>query len=126
MGQLVSSSITGEGLVKFFSGFERLPRFLRCDNGPEFRSKAFQGWSFGKLKINFIEPGKPQQNAFAESFNGKFRDECLNMHEFYSVGHAREIIGDWRKEYNEERPHSALGMVPPKEFEKGKRFVLQP
>lgn len=124
VGQLVSSSITGEELVKFFSGFKILPRFLRCDNGPEFWSKAFQRWSLGKIKIDFIDAGKPRQNAFVESFNGKFRDECLNTREFYSVKHAREIIGNWRREYNFERPHSALGMLPPKEFEKGKRFML--
>ena len=124
VGQLISSSITGEQLIKFFSGLKILPRFLRCDNGPEFWSKAFQGWTFGKLKIDFIEPGKPQQNAFVESFNGKFRDECLNMHEFYSVKHAKEIIENWRREYNFQRPHSGLGMLPPKEFEKGKCLVL--
>jgi len=125
VGQLVSSSITGEQLAKFFSDFEKLPRFLRCDNGPEFWSKAFQGWSFGKLRIDFIDAGKPQQNAFVESFNGRFRDECLNMHEFYSVKHAREIIDSWREEYNFQRPHSSLGMLPPKEFEKGKCLMLQ-
>ena len=76
------------------------------------------------MKIDLIEAGRPQQNAFVESLNGKFRDECLNMHEFYSVEHAREIIDSWRREYNFERPHSSLGMVPPKEFEKGKMFVL--
>ena len=125
VGQIVSTSITGDELVRFFSGLKRLPRFLRCDNGPEFWSKSFQAWAFGKLKINFIAPGKPQQNAFVESFNGKFRDECLNMHEFYSVGYARELIGGWRKEYNFERPHSSLGMMTPKEFEKGQKLMLQ-
>ena len=119
VGQIVSSSITGHQLVGFFSRLEQRPDFLRCDNGPEFWSKAFQDWAFGKLRIDFIDPGKPQQNAFVESFNGKFRDECLNMHEFHSFSHAKETIENWREEYNFERPHSSLGMLPPKEFEKG-------
>ena len=68
------------------------------------------------LKLNFIEPGKPQQNAYIESFNGKFRDECLNEHWFVSMRHAREIIAAWRREYNSERPHSSLGYLTPQQF----------
>ena len=67
-------------------------------------------------EVEFIEPGKPIQNAFIESFNGRFRDECLNDHAFMSIDHARFIIERWRKEYNEERPHSGIGMKTPKQF----------
>jgi len=70
------------------------------------------------LKLAFIEPGKPQQNAYIESFNGKFRDECLNEHWFVSMRHSREIIAAWRREYNSERPHSSLGYLTPQQFAK--------
>jgi len=68
------------------------------------------------LKLGFIEPGKPQQNAYIESFNGKFRDEFLNEHWFVSMRQAREIIAAWRREYNSERPHSSLGYLTPQQF----------
>jgi putative transposase len=68
------------------------------------------------VRLRFIEPGKPVQNAFMESFNGKFRDECLNLHWFRSLRHARVEIGQWRNHYNIKRPHSALGYLSPTEF----------
>ena len=117
VGQFPASTITGHQLVRIFESLETLPRWVRCDNGTEFWSRAFQSWAEGRFEFDFIDPGKPQQNGFIESFNGKFRDECLNLHEFYSIDHAREVIKEWRREYNEERPHSAIGMMPPKEFE---------
>lgn len=123
VGQVVSDSITGEGLVHFFSNLKKLPFYLRCDNGPEFWANSFQRWANGKLNFDFIDPGRPTQNAYIESFNGKFRDECLNEMLFYSIEHADQIISKWRKEYNEHRPHSSLGMKTPKEFAEEKKLV---
>jgi putative transposase len=95
-----------------------LPRTLVMDNGPEFRSKALFFWSrMTGVKLHFIQPGKPTQNAFVESFNGKFRDSCLNQHWFQDLDDARRIIDDWRQHYNAERPHSSLGYLPPAVFE---------
>src|SRR5947209_5306768 len=71
----------------------------------------------GNYPVHFIEPGKPNQNAYVESFNGRMRDECLNEHWFMSLGQARETIETWRQDYNAVRPHSALGDIPPEEFE---------
>lgn len=117
IGQIVSDSITGKHLATFFDQLENLPRALRCDNGPEFWSRAFQGWAQDKVMIDFIQPGKPQQNAFVESFNGKFRDQFLNENLFFSIEHARELIDDWRDMYNDFRPHRSLNGKTPKEFE---------
>lgn len=94
-----------------------LPQSVTVDNGPEFVSKALDEWAYrNQLKLRFIEPGKPQQNAYIESFNGKFRDECLNEHWFLSMHHARQVIAAWRQEYNYERPHSSLGYLTPNRF----------
>ena len=93
------------------------PRRLVCDNGPEFTSRHFQQWAARLgIALQFIEPGKPMQNGFAESFNGRFRDECLNVHWFTSLADARRRIASWRAHYNERRPHSALGNSTPNEF----------
>jgi len=93
------------------------PRHLRSDNGPEFVSRAILRWltRIG-IQTAFIDPGKPWQNGLDESFNGKFRDECLNMEWFRSRAEAKVIIEAWRREYNEVRPHSSLGQLTPKEF----------
>lgn len=94
-----------------------LPQSVTVDNGPEFVSKALDEWAYRKqLQLRFIEPGKPQQNAYIESFNGKFRDECLNEHWFLSMRHAREVISTWRQEYNDEQPHSSLDYQTPSSF----------
>jgi putative transposase len=94
-----------------------LPETITMDNGPEFAGKALDAWAYRRgVKLNFIRPGKPIENAFAESFNGRLRDECLNTNWFLSVRHARDIIEDWRKDYNAVRPHSALGGLSPQEF----------
>lgn len=94
-----------------------LPQSITVDNGPEFVSKALDEWAYrNQLKLRFIEPGKPQQNAYIESFNGKFRDECLNEHWFLSMRHARQVIAAWRQEYNAERPHSSLEYLTPNRF----------
>jgi putative transposase len=94
-----------------------LPETIVCDNGPEFISKALDRWAYERgVKLHFIQPGKPTQNAFVESFNGKFRDECLDEHWFVSLADAREKIEVWRRDYNSARPHSELGDLTPEEF----------
>jgi putative transposase len=94
-----------------------LPQSITVDNGPEFDGKVLDQWSYRTgVQLAFIRPGKPNENAYIESFNGKFRDECLNEHWFISLGHARGIIEAWRIEYNTERPHSSLGNRTPQEF----------
>ena len=93
-----------------------LSRFT-VDNGPEFAGKAMDEWAYRRgIKLSFIRPGKPVENAFAESFNGRLREECLNTNWFMSVRHAREVIETWRQDYNEVRPHSSLKGRTPKEF----------
>ena len=93
------------------------PKTLRCDNGPEFISQHFADWCKNRgISIVHIQPGKPSQNGHIESFNGRFRDECLNISWFLNLADARRKIESWRKEYNTERPHSSLGYVTPEEF----------
>jgi transposase InsO family protein len=97
-----------------------MPEYLRSDNGPEFIAKAIQGWlKQRQVKTHYIEPGSPWQNAYGESFNGKFRDECLNMEVFYSLAETTTIVEMWRRSYNQERPHSSLGYQTPAEFAAG-------
>ena len=94
-----------------------LPEVITVDNGPEFAGKVLDEWAYRKgIKLSFIRPGKPVENAFAESFNSRLRDECLNDNWFLSVRHAREVIEAWRKDYNTVRPHSSLGGLAPQEF----------
>ena len=93
------------------------PTFLRSDNGPEFVSKALLSWIVTQgIGTALIEPGKPWQNGVTESFNGKFRDECLSLEWFRSRAEAKVIIEAWRRHYNEVRPHSSLGYLTPNEF----------
>ena len=93
------------------------PRFLRSDNGPEFVSKALLRWITSEgIETAFIDPGKPWQNGTNESFNGRFRDECLSMEWFRSRTEAKAVIENWRKHYNNVRPHSSLGGLCPREF----------
>jgi len=93
------------------------PTFLRSDNGPEFVSKALLSWIVAQgIGTALIEPGKPWQNGVTESFNGKFRDECLSLEWFRSRAEAKVIIETWRQHYNEVRPHSSLGYLTPNEF----------
>lgn len=93
------------------------PRYLRSDNGPEFVSKALLRWAMNEsLNVALIDPGKPWQNGTIESFNGKFRDECLSMEWFRSRVEAKVVIEDWRRLYNEVRPHSSLGKMTPKAY----------
>jgi putative transposase len=94
-----------------------LPAVIMTDNGSEFTSRAFDAWAYSReIKIDFIQPGKPVQNCFIESFNGTLRDECLNLHWFLSLEDAKQEIESWRVDYNQERPHSSLGRLTPAEF----------
>ena len=93
------------------------PKELLSDNGSEFISKAMTIWDYERQIVQtFIEPGKPIQNATIESFNGKFRDECLNQNLFRNLEEDREIIEIWRNDYNQIRPHSTLGYLTPTEY----------
>lgn len=93
------------------------PEEIVCDNGPEFTGRALDQWAYQHgVRLRFIEPGRPVQNAIIESFNGRVRDECLNQHWFLDLADARRIIGAWREDYNTRRPHSAHGGRTPEEF----------
>lgn len=93
------------------------PAYLRSDNGPEFVAQAVQRWLHThQVQTAYIEPGSPWQNAYGESFNGRLRDECLNLEWFRTVVEAQVVIEMWRRHYNEERPHSSLGYLTPAEF----------
>ncbi len=93
------------------------PETLRCDNGPEFTSRHFLAWcEERRIGLKHIQPGRPMQNGRVESFNGRLRDECLNANWFASLAEAREKVEAWREDYNEQRPHSSLGYLPPRVF----------
>jgi putative transposase len=93
------------------------PGSIRCDNGPEFTSRHFLAWCVERqIELIHIQPGKPTQNARVESFHGRLREECLNVSWFQNLFDARRKIGEWRKEYNEVRPHSSLGYLTPNEY----------
>lgn len=101
------------------------PKVIRVDQGSEFTSKALMGWAQKRdIVLDFSRAGKPTDNAFIESFNGKFRNECLNQNWFMSMSEARRVIEEWRREYNEVRPHSSLGYLPPALFAKQKTMAL--
>jgi putative transposase len=93
------------------------PKRFRVDNGPEFVSRALDQWAhLHEVTLDFSRPGKPTDNALVESFNGRLRDECLNTNWFLSLDDARYKIEAWRQHYNESRPHTSLGFVPPSVF----------
>ncbi|MNS81836.1 IS2 transposase TnpB [compost metagenome] len=93
------------------------PKTIVSDNGPEFASIAMAGWAYrSNVGWQFIRPGKPVENAYIESFNGRFRDECLNQHVFTSLEDARAVTQAWRQDYNQNRPHSSLNLLSPAEF----------
>ena len=116
----VDVSIGGERVCRILDRLfltRPLPEALILDNGPEFAGTALDVWAAQhRVHLHFIQPGKPVQNAFIESFNGKFRDECLNEHWFLSLQEAQLVIEAWRREYNEERTHSSIGDLTPLEF----------
>ena len=116
----VDTSLPGARVVRVLERIAQLrgyPKQLVTDNGPEFISKVLAAWAqrHGVQHV-FIRPGKPAENGFVESFNGKFRDECLNVQWFLNMEEARALIERWRIDYNEQRPHSSLGNVTPKEY----------
>lgn len=118
-GLLTEYSITSRDLTNYFDSLSKLPKKLRCDNGPEMSSQHFLDWAHKReIEIEYIEPGKPIQNAYIESFNSRLRDECLNEHIFRDLEDAKRKIETWRKYYNEQRPHTAIGFKTPKQFEK--------
>ena len=115
-------ALGGNQLVRILeqlAGTRGLPKAIRTDNGKEFCSRAMLTWAHTRgVQLFLIEPGKPNQNAYMESFNGRFRDECLNEHWFTSLQHARVVVETWRKEYNEERPKRSLGGLTPTDYAK--------
>jgi putative transposase len=94
-----------------------VPVSITVDHGTEFMSKALEEWAWQRgIKLDFIRPGKPNENAHIESFNGRLRDECLNVNQFTSMDNARRKIEAWRQDYNHTRPHSSLRNLTPHEF----------
>jgi putative transposase len=90
---------------------------ITLDHGTEFTCRHFDAWAYQRgIRLNFIRPGRPVENAHIESFNGRLRDECLNTHWFTSVDEARRILEDWRRAYNETRPHSSLADLVPSQY----------
>ena len=118
----VDRSIGGRRVTEVLSeiaSMQGLPSNIVVDNGPEFISNAMDEWAYNReVKLHFIRPGKPVDNAFMESFNARLREECLNLNWFRSIEHARRVIEEWRIDYNEKRPHSSIGFMTPKEFSK--------
>ena len=128
---LAEHSIGGERLTRMMDEVcsrRGRPAVIRTDNGKEFTGKAMLNWAYRNgVSLRLIEPGKPNQNAYVESFNGRLRDECLNEHWFTSLPHARLEIERWRLEYNEERPKQGLGGLTPTQYAKhlaGKAVTL--
>ena len=118
----VDTSLGGVRVVRVLEELKRrrgLPRQIRSDNGPEFLSRAVDQWAYEQgLEWHTIQPGRPMENGYVESFNGRFRDECLNENWFTDLTDAREKIAEWKLDYNQARPHSALGYRTPEEFAK--------
>ena len=118
--QVVDCSISGQRLARELDRLAEhrpLPKTLVCDTGPELTGKALFLWPrHTDVKLHFIQPGKPTQNAFVESFNGKFREYCLDLHWFASLADARSTIDTWRDHYNHVRPHRSLSKKPPAVF----------
>jgi putative transposase len=116
----VDTSLGGDRVCRVLDRLKEergLPRFLLSDNGPEFTSLALDQWAYREgVELQFIQPGKPTQNAFVESFNGTVRDNCLNEHWFASLREARRLIEAWRIDYNTIRPHSSLDGATPEEY----------
>lgn len=116
----VDSSLTGARVAAVLEHLREsrgVPARLKVDNGPEFVSRALDTWThLNGVKLEFSRPGKPTDNAYIESFNGRLRAECLNQQWFETLAQAREEIESWRKDYNERRPHTSLGWIPPQEF----------
>ena len=112
----MSGSTVGEALDRVLQDAPR-PRSITVDHGTEFQSRALEDWAYRRgVQLDFIRPGKPIENAFIESFNGRLRDECLNVHQFASIADAQVKIEAWRLDYKQRRPHGSLGHLTPSEF----------
>jgi len=119
LATVVDTSLSGVRVVRELEQLIRergKPKIIVSDNGTELTSVAVLRWVPGRVTWHYIEPGKPVQNAYIESFNSRLRDECLNEHAFLNLAEAREIIASWRLDYNHVRPHSSLGALTPIEF----------
>jgi putative transposase len=121
-GVVIERSIGGPRVVRFLDEVAMklgYPKSISVDNGPEFISNTLDQWAHAHgVTLHFSRPGKPVDNAFIESFNGRLRDECLNTNWFYGLDDARDIIGSWLTDYNEQRPHSSLAGLTPAEYER--------
>jgi transposase InsO family protein len=116
LGGLVERSVTADALIDELdrlAAIRSYPAVLRCDNGPELACQAMADWAGERVGLWFIPPGQPWRNGYVESFNGKVRDECLNINLFWSLAQARVVITDWKTDYNQCRRHSALGYRNP-------------
>lgn len=120
---LVERSIPAERVVAVLDRLVEArgvaPMVMRMDNGPEFIAATVSDWCTGRTGMVFIPPGQPWKNPFAESFNARMRDECLNLNEFWSLTQARVVIDDWKDQYNHDRPHSSLGYLAPAVYAAG-------
>jgi putative transposase len=116
----VATAMSGRAVAEALDrvlGAAATPRSITVDHGTEFTSRALEDWAYRRgVQLDFIRPGKPVENAYIESFNGRLRDECLNVHQSLSLDDARRKIEAWRRDYNEARPHSSLGQLTPREF----------
>lgn len=125
----VASSLPSSKVITILDilALERgLPQAITVDNGPEYTSKIIQQWSKEKkVHLDYIAPGRPMENGYVESFNGKFREECLNQNWFQNISEASIIIEEWREDYNNNRPHSALGYLTPNEYLRSKKEEQQ-
>ena len=113
-------SLTGQSIAEILDEVARrrpLPRAITVDPGTEFTSRALDEWAWRRgVRLDFIRPGKPVENALCESFNGRLRDECLNINEFASLDHARAVLAAWQEDYNHHRPHGSLGHLTSSEY----------
>lgn len=116
----VDTSINGlrvSRVLEWLSMTRGLPESITVDNGPEFAGMTLNRWAYTKsVKLDFIRPGKPVENAYIESFNGRLRQECLNQHHFLDLEEARKTVEEWRMSYNDFRPHRSLDGLTPEEF----------
>jgi putative transposase len=117
----VATSLSGQAVAdaldRVLAATGRMPRSITVDHGTEFTSRALEDWAYRRgVALDFIHPGKPVENAHIESFNGRLRDECLNVHQFISLADAQAKIEAWRHDYNHHRPHGSLGHLTPSEF----------
>jgi putative transposase len=122
----VDTSLPGARVVAVLerlADIRGLPASITVDHGPEFEGRLLDAWAYKRgVRLAFIRPGKPVDNCYIESFNGRFRDECLNEHWFITMAHARSLIEAWRNEYNTERTHSSLNDLTPEEFRDAHAF----